>query len=581
MPSSAWWLPAAPRKGMPMANKADRDSRRTRRAQGAADRSAAAGAERGHLFTLFQGDHVPAAIMGPRLLVAVSALALTILGIVMVYSSSSIEAITESGDSTYYLIRQLGFAVVGALAAFAAVKFVPYQSWLNRLGMIYYVVCMALVVLTAVMGLVGLGAQRWLSIGGVTLQPSEFAKIALILATTRFMLEWRAGSIDTRAFLIRMGVFVIIPLVFIFRMQSDLGTTVICLVGILTILWVGEVPLKVFIGLIALVFLFAAASSTVGYRQDRWIFLNPWSDYYGSGFQVIHSFYAFAQGGLFGKGLGNSAEKYLYLPEAETDFIFSIIGEELGFIGAFAVVALFIAFLIGGLRMAQQAPDDAGRLLCSSLTIMLVFQAFLNMAMCLGLAPTTGKPLPFISAGGSSLIASLLIVGIMLSVSYSTDDAAYARKRENLRLLRVEGDGETSDSGPRRRGGPSLGARLQAGLDFSVGDRTAGPARSGGQGSRRPDAARAGRGDDRSARTGGGRSRRTAAAGRTARTDRPDRGEGRSRGEGSPNARRADRSDTGRSRTGGGLPIVNDYHVPNRTRSTDRNPSERRSGRRK
>ncbi len=417
------------------ARQASRGERSTR-----AKRTDGSARGRFRLLTPFSGEGVPAQIMGPRLLVVVSAMALTILGLVMVYSASSIEAITENGDSTYYLVRQVGFAAVGLAAIFLCVKFVPYHEWLNRVGIFYYLICMVLVVLTAVMGLVGLGAQRWVSIAGITLQPSEFAKIALLLATTRFMLEWQSGETDTKSFVIRMALFVLVPLAFIFKMQSDLGTTAICLVGILTILWVGELPLRAFGGLLLLVVVFGALASTVGYRQDRFIFMDPWSDYYGSGFQIIHSFYAFAQGGLFGTGLGNSAEKYLYLPEAETDFIFSIIGEELGMVGALAVVALFLAFLIGGLRMAQTASDEAGRLMCSSMTVMLVFQAFLNMGMCVGLLPTTGKPLPFISAGGSSLIASLLIVGIMLSVSYSTDDSAYARKRENLRLLHVEDD---------------------------------------------------------------------------------------------------------------------------------------------
>lgn len=575
-----------------MAGSASRASRDGSRADRADRRGRSSGSGRGRfrLPTLFNSEGVPAQVMGPRLLVAVSAIALTILGLVMVYSASSIEAITENGDSTYYLVRQVGFAAVGAVLAFICVKFVPYHEWLNKVGIIYYAICMILVVLTAAMGLVGLGAQRWVSIGGITLQPSEFAKIAFLLATTRFMLEWQSGEADTRTFVTRMVLFVLVPLAFVFKMQSDLGTTVICLVGILTILWVGEIPLRVFVVIVLVVAVFGGAASMVGYRQDRWIFLNPWSDYYGSGFQVIHSFYAFAQGGLFGTGLGNSAEKYLYLPEAETDFIFSIIGEELGFVGAFAVVALFVAFLIGGLRMAQNASDEAGRLICSSLTIMVVFQAFLNMGMCIGILPTTGKPLPFISAGGSSLIASLLIVGIMLSVSYSTDDSAYARKRENLRLLHVEDD-EGGRPHERRR---SRSAGLLGDVSLTVGER-AGSSRSASRG-------RAERGSDRpsraarSSRGGTGRpsrdGQRQERASRSARTTpsradgdragRPSRsGERDSRdardGRGEGAARSADRRRTARS---GDLHIVNDYHVPNGRRSAGSDPQRRRPGKR-
>lgn len=580
-----------------MADSASRVSRNGRRGRsdrvdrmGRAGRGSGSGRGGFRLPSLFNSEGVPAQVMGPRLLVAVSAIALTILGLVMVYSASSIEAITENGDSTYYLVRQVGFAAVGAVLAFVCVKFVPYHEWLNKVGIIYYAICIVLVLLTAAMGLVGLGAQRWVSIGGITLQPSEFAKIAFLLATTRFMLEWQNGEADTRTFVMRMALFVLLPLAFVFKMQSDLGTTVICLVGILTILWVGEIPLRVFAVIVAVVAVFGGAASTVGYRQDRWIYLNPWSDYYGSGFQVIHSFYAFAQGGLFGTGLGNSAEKYLYLPEAETDFIFSIIGEELGFVGAFAVVALFVAFLIGGLRMAQNASDEAGRLICSSLTIMVVFQAFLNMGMCIGLLPTTGKPLPFISAGGSSLIASLLIVGIMLSVSYSTDDSAYARKRENLRLLHVEeDDGKRPHDRRRSRSGGLLG-----GMSLTVGER-AGSRRSSSRDRAATGADRTSRAarsaheeNSRSSRNGertehGARSARTAPSGmegsRTARQRRADGyGFGQARdGRGKGATRSADR---GRAARSGDLYIVNDYHVPNGRRSAGSGPQRRRPGKR-
>lgn len=503
--------------------------------------------------SLFNGQNVPAEVMGPRLLVAVSAIALTIIGIVMVFSASSIEAISDPdiGDPTYFWVRQLGFAVIGGVLAVVFVRFVPYQKWLGRVGAVYYVVCLILVLMTAAMGLVGLGARRWLSIGGVTLQPSEFMKIALMLATVRFMLEYNEGSIDGIAFSGRLGLFVVLPVAFMFIAQSDLGTTMICLVGILAILWVGGVPTRYILGIIAAGVLLVALSSMSGYRADRWIFLDPWSDYYGSGFQVIHSFYAFAQGGLFGQGLGNSAEKYLYLPEAETDFIFSIIGEELGFIGAFAVVALFVAFLVGGLRMGQTAAEDSGTLICVGLSVMLVFQAFLNMGMCLGLLPTTGKPLPFISAGGSSLIASLMIVGIMLSVSYSTDDSVYQRRRRNLRLLRVDQGQDAGSARSRRRSSGDAARSGQSGWFPRRSERTDRADR--GAGERRP-------------------TRRSAL----------DRASSRERSE-SVHRRRSARG--GDDANNGSLHIVNDYHIPRNGQRdgghrSSRNGSGYRSGRR-
>lgn len=522
-------------------------SRTNRRSQGGG--RGKGGGFRVPFLSLFNGRNVPAEVMGPRLLVAVSAIALTIIGIVMVFSASSIEAISDPdiGDPTYFWVRQLGFAVIGGVLAVLFVRFVPYESWLGKAGVAYYVACLILVLMTAAMGLVGLGARRWLSIGGVTLQPSEFMKIALMLATVRFMLEYNAGSLDKVAFLGRLGLFVVLPLGFMFIAQSDLGTTMICLVGILAILWVGGVPTSYILGIIAAGVVLVALSSMGGYRADRWIFLNPWSDYYGSGFQVIHSFYAFAQGGLFGQGLGNSAEKYLYLPEAETDFIFSIIGEELGFIGAFIVVALFVAFLVGGLRMGQTAAEDSGTLICVGLSVMLVFQAFLNMGMCIGLLPTTGKPLPFISAGGSSLIASLIIVGIMLSVSYSTDDSVYQRRRRNLRLLRV--DGEQSEGARRRR-------------------HSSGDAARGGQSGWFPR-----RSERPNQNTGEKRPTRRSALDRASSRERRDQ------------ANRRRTAQRGSDANNGSLHIVNDYHIPHdgergRRRPSSRSGSGSRSGRR-
>ncbi|MGI6591194.1 MAG: FtsW/RodA/SpoVE family cell cycle protein [Eggerthellaceae bacterium] len=564
-----------------------------------ADSSSRASGRTG-LFSLFRGENVPAEVMGPRLLVGVCAIALTIIGIVMVYSASSIEAISESGDATYYMVRQVIFALIGGGLAFVCVRFVPYHAWLGTVGLVYYVICMILVVLTAAMGLVGLGAQRWLSIGGVTLQPSEFAKIALILASTRLMLEYRSDMLTQMQFVARMCLFVLLPLIFIFRAQSDLGTTMICLVGILTILWVGGVSWRVLLGIVIACLFFGVIASHTGYRSDRWIYLDPWSDYYGSGFQIIHSWYAFAQGGLFGQGLGNSAEKYLYLPEAETDFIFSIIGEELGFVGAVFVIALFVGFLIGGLRMAQSAADDAGSLLCAGLSVMLVFQAFLNIGMCVGIFPTTGKPLPFISAGGSSLIASLFIVGIMLSVSYSTDESVYERRRTNLRLLRMEDEevaGRSLQDGARVPAGRAGMTTFQGVMHSLFGSER--PDSSTHAGRRAPDrrrrySAERTRRPEPDARSDEARRRRrqaaetrrgNAGAPRAQRGDRPDQSRSSRRSRTidgyRPDEQRNHAGSTQRNRNDGSLRIVNDYHVPNRRRQSGSSSRDSRNRHRK
>ena len=406
-------------------------------------------------------DGVPSSVMGPRLMLLLSVFSLLLIGLVMVYSASSIEAIAENSSAASYLIKQIGFAAIGSAGAFVLWKFIPYHVWSGKALWLAWIVAIALVGLTAVAGTEGLGAQRWLYIGPIGIQPSEFAKIVFVLMMARILFDFRNGNLDVRSMFVQIGLLIIVPLFVIYRTQSDLGTTLICFVGILTVLWIGEVPLRTILLLVLGGAVFALLASTVGYRQDRFIFTNPWADGeggYGTGYQLIHSFYAFAEGGIFGVGLGNSREKFLYLPEAETDFIFAIIGEELGLIGALVVIALFLVFLYAGVRIARTAPDNLGAMIAGSFTIMVVFQAFLNIGCVIGLLPTTGKPLPFISSGGSSLIACLFMVGFILSVSqHSAQPSIYEQRRQDLRVVRVgsvrgSGTTRTAAGSPSRSG---------------------------------------------------------------------------------------------------------------------------------
>ena len=367
-------------------------------------------------------------------------LGLTLLGFVMIYSASSISAITEEGNQVSYLTDQLVFAVIGVVAAFVLWKVIPYHVWAGPAVWVVWGIAVVLLLLTALLGLTALGAQRWLLLGPISLQPSEFVKIALILMAARLFSDLRAGAVDMQTFIVQVIVLVIAPTGFLFITQSDLGTTAIIAVGILAVMWLGEVPLRTMLITIAALVVFAAiAVFGSSYRGDRFLYLNPWNDGQGgqgAGYQIIHSYYAFAEGGIFGTGLGNSREKYLYLPESETDFIFAIIGEELGLIGVLLVIAAFLVLLWAGLRIARAATDDFGAMIAGALTIMLVFQAFLNIGCAIGVFPTTGKPLPFISSGGSSLIASFMMVGIIMAVSEDSGQDVFERRRENLRVVR-------------------------------------------------------------------------------------------------------------------------------------------------
>ena len=380
-------------------------------------------------------------IMGPRLVMLLCVLGLTLLGFVMIYSASSISAISENIDSASYLFDQLKYAVVGVVAAAVLWKLIPYRVWAGPAVWVVWGVAVVLLILTAVMGLSALGAQRWLRLGPISLQPSEFAKIAIVLVAARLFSDLRMHAIDVRAFVVGILLFVIAPTGFLFATQSDLGTTAIIALGVLGVMWLGEGHWRIIAIVIAGLILFAIGAVFLSsYRGDRFLYLNPWNDGeggYGRGYQIIHSYYAFAQGGIFGVGLGNSREKYLYLPESETDFIFAIIGEELGLIGALLVIVVFLLVLWAGMRIARSAYDDFGCMVAGALTIMLVFQAFLNIGCAIGLFPTTGKPLPFISSGGSSLIASFMMVGIVLAVSDgASGKSIYEKRRDELRVVR-------------------------------------------------------------------------------------------------------------------------------------------------
>lgn len=419
--------------------------------------------------------NVPASVMVPRLMVGCSVVALIAIGLVMVYSAGSIKGIDEQGDAAYYLIRQLVWVVVGGALCFGFSR-LDYHVWLGRANSIFFGVCMLMLLATFLFGVVGLGAKRWLDLGFVSLQPSEFAKIAFMLMGARIMHGYQHNQYSTIKAAGMMIGLVIVPLLFLFWTQSDLGTTAICLFGLYVLLWMAEVNWKIMLAVAVIVIFFAlAATFLVSYRSDRLAFVDPWADPYGNGYQLIHSLYAFAQGGLFGKGLGNSAEKYLYLPESQTDFVFSVWAEETGLLGTLFVVALFLVFLLGGLKVAQAAPDHLGQMIVTSLVAMLVFQAFLNMGCVMSIFPTTGKPLPFLSYGGSSMFSSLIMVGIIWSVSRCSDDSeVYRQRRDDLQLItsdRRRSSADVAESGRVPERSPERGGSSRKRSSFGFGGR--------------------------------------------------------------------------------------------------------------
>ncbi len=345
--------------------------------------------------------------------------ALLVIGMAMVYSSSFVIAHNEFQDDFYFLIRQLIWAAVGTAALIALAR-IDYHRWqrLSVLAMGLSILALVLV-LTPAFGESAYGAQRWLRLGPLPIfQPSEFAKLALVL----YLADWlsRKG--------LKVGTIAhgFVPLVVVLGLvsalvmaQPDMGTTAVIVATAISVYWVaGANFLHLFLGGLLLVPLTLWFATNASYRLGRLsAFLDPWSDAQATGWHTVQTLIALGSGGIAGLGLGASRQKFYYLPNAHTDAIFAIIGEELGLIGTLVVLALFAVVAWRGLVIALGAGDRFGRLLAIGATSLILWQAILNMAVVTKTLPYTGLTLPFISFGGSSLVVSMMAVGLILSVS--------------------------------------------------------------------------------------------------------------------------------------------------------------------
>lgn len=383
----------------------------------------------------------PAKIMGPRLMFIAAVVVLCLLGLVMIYSSSSIEAYGDSafGNNPFYFFKQqVVWLAVGTIACVAAAA-IPYDFWKSP-RVAYFLWGVTLVLLIAVvagLGTTSLGADRSLRLGPVSIQPAEFAKISVILVMASALERLHSGVIDRPRALAELIGVAALTLIFIYR-QPDLGTAMILIVGILSMLTLAGIDKRIVLGIIgAAVFYFVAVCIVQPYHIDRIMTMfDPWKDAQGNGYQSVQGFLAFGSGGIFGTGLGMSRQKYDYLPYAYNDFIYAVIGEELGLVGALATLLLFAVLIYAGIRIAHTAKDTFGAVVSGSLTCMIGFQACVNMACVVGMAPVTGKALPFISYGGSSLMATMIMCGLILSVSIrSRLDNQVEKRRENLVVM--------------------------------------------------------------------------------------------------------------------------------------------------
>lgn len=337
---------------------------------------------------------------------------IVLVGIIMVYSSSYIFAKENLGSSTHFLFRQVIYVLLGSVIAFIVSK-TKLNFWYKNIYKINIFFTSLLFLTMTPLGLSIKGSQRWLSFAGINIQPGEFVKYSVMIAAISFFNSFSKYSRNDR---LLYSLNLVVPLLFLV-LQPDFGTFGITAVLMTFICFLSDFPRKYFysafvLGAIGGISILISAP----YRVKRLLtYLDPWSDPQNSGFQIIQSYLAFANGKIFGLGIGNSNEKLFYLPEAYNDFIFSVIGEEVGLVGVMFVIMAYSLFVLLGFKLALTVKSKINSQLIAGVIFAIGFQAFLNMAVVLGLIPTKGLNLPFISYGGSSLIANCVALGLMFS----------------------------------------------------------------------------------------------------------------------------------------------------------------------
>lgn len=359
-----------------------------------------------------------------RLLLASTAF-LVVGGLIMVYSASSVTDFVKFDDSGYHVKRQALFALAG-IVGLVVVSFWDFKSRRGHparikplpLAFVLWSLTTLALVAVEIIGVSSHGATMSLQVGPMFVQPSEYSKLACVMLVAALLVEWDKGRLDSRALSLRLAG-VLLPVLLLIVLQPDIGSAAALALAVAMVFWLGGVDARLMgLGIVGGLGIGAVLVKVADYRMDRiTAFLDPWADPTNTGYQLIQSLYAFGSGGVVGVGLGLSKQKFFYLPLAYNDFIFAVIGEELGLIGALAFVLAFAVFGYAGMRIAIECRDPFGRLLAGGLTAMIVAQAVMNMAAVTGLMPITGITLPFVSAGGTSLTLSLVCVGLIVAVS--------------------------------------------------------------------------------------------------------------------------------------------------------------------
>ena len=355
----------------------------------------------------------------PAVLLGVTTGVLVLLGLIMILSASSVASFATYGSSFMFFRKQLFFAALG-IVGFVFFARLDYKR-LHRLSFVLYgaAVLLLLAVLVPGVGVLVGGSSRWLSLGPLSFQPSELAKLGLILFAAEVFARKKESTLREFSHTMLPMIPALGILAFLVIMQPDLGTTILLGSIGFGMLFIAGAPLRYLIPMGGGgIMLALAAAMTSAYRRERILaFLDPWKDPLNTGYHTIQSLIALGSGGWFGVGLGASRQKWLYVPNAHTDFIFAILGEEMGLVGTLVVIGMFVFLTYLGVKTAQHAPDRFGMLIASGITIWIGVQALVNMGAVTGSLPITGVPLPLVSFGGSSLVISLAAMGILTNIA--------------------------------------------------------------------------------------------------------------------------------------------------------------------
>lgn len=345
---------------------------------------------------------------------------LVMFGLIMIYSASAVIALEQYGSPFYYVLRQIIWCVL-SFGAMMIMMNIPYRTWNNRL-LVFSLIGISAILLVGVLFMPAIAnVHRWFRIGPASIQPAELAKFPMILFLSWFLAK-RQGQIESFWQTILPALLVCGQMAFLIVIEPDLGTALMFVGITVALLFFAGMPWKYFVMFaIFAIPAFYFLVYNVHYRRERiFSFVNPEADAQDSGFQILQSLIALGTGGVKGTGLADGIQKLFYLPEPHNDFIYAIIGEELGLIGTVGLLLAFGFLLWRGLRIAWKAPDPFGQFLAAGITVMIVLQAFINISVVIGILPTKGLPLPFISSGGSSLLVSLTGIGVLLNISQST-----------------------------------------------------------------------------------------------------------------------------------------------------------------